>query len=66
MFKLRQKFFSLDNLDTAWKKVASNKGCAGVDGETLEKFAYRKEQNLKNLQELLKKGDYRPLPEMSA
>jgi CRISPR-associated protein Cas1 len=62
MFKLRQKFFSLDNLDTAWKKVASNKGCAGVDGETLEKFAYRKEQNLKNLDELLKKGDYRPLP----
>lgn len=62
MSKLRQQFLSNPNLDAAWRKVASNRGCAGVDGETINHFGHQKQRNLHRLQHLLQEGRYQPLP----
>jgi CRISPR-associated protein Cas1 len=60
--QLRQKFLSHPNLEQAWKKVAKNKGCAGVDGETIPHFAKHPDKNLKRLQRRLQEQTYQPLP----
>ncbi len=45
----------------AWKWVRSNKGAAGIDGETLQAVeAYGVERMLTELREVLLKGRYRP------
>ena len=36
---LRSSFLSHENFQLAWDEVAANRGCAGVDGETIEHFA---------------------------
>lgn len=33
-----QVFLSSDNFYSAWEKVRTNRGCAGVDGETIADF----------------------------
>jgi group II intron reverse transcriptase/maturase len=62
MSELRRQFLSYDNLDRAWRKVAQNQGCAGVDGRTIAAFARHKQQNLNRIQHHLQGGTYRPLP----
>jgi retron-type reverse transcriptase len=32
-------FLQPENFQLAWQRVAENKGCAGVDGETIAHFA---------------------------
>ena len=59
---LRKHFLAMENFELAWDKVASNAGCAGVDGETVIAFGYRKERALLQLREAVAKGTYRPLP----
>jgi group II intron reverse transcriptase/maturase len=50
-----------DVLRRAWEQVRSNKGAAGIDGETLEAIeAYGVERMLTELRELLETGRYRP------
>ena len=49
-------------LATAWRKVAGNKGAAGVDGQSVERFAAGAELYLSELHENLKSGSYRPSP----
>jgi group II intron reverse transcriptase/maturase len=50
-----------DVLWAAWERVRSNKGAAGVDGETLEAIEERGvEVFLQDLQDALKAGTYRP------
>ena len=38
-FSLIDKAVRPSTLDIAWRKVAANKGAAGVDGESVERFA---------------------------
>jgi len=44
------------------RKVARNKGAAGVDGQSVERFAAGAELYLSELHESLKSGSYRPSP----
>ena len=50
------------NLFDAWAKVRGNKGCAGIDGQTLEDFAEDLMANLDLLRMEVRSGSYRPLP----
>ncbi len=52
-----------DVLVEAWKRVRANRGVAGVDGETLQDIERRGvEEFLRELQDVLKAGKYRPQP----
>jgi RNA-directed DNA polymerase len=61
-FSLVDKVFRPATLKAAWDKVASNKGAAGVDGQSVERFAAGAERYLAELHEELKNGGYRPAP----
>lgn len=61
-FSLIDKVARADTLQGAWEKVARNRGTAGVDGQSVEKFAARAETYLQELEQALKQGDYRPQP----
>lgn len=52
----------MDNLHEAWNAVKVNKGSAGVDGETIIWFETQLNQNLFEIQRLLKEGRYQPPP----
>lgn len=54
--------FSFAALTTAWDRVRRNKGCAGVDGETIVHFAEQAEPYLRQLEQSLAAGIYRPMP----
>ena len=49
-------------LESAWRRVRENQGCAGVDGERLEDFESGLAFELKFLGQELARGTYRPLP----
>ncbi len=49
-------------LAAAWQKVARNRGAAGVDGQSIERFAAQSERYLRELHDDLKSGSYRPSP----
>jgi len=49
-------------LAAAWHKVRANGGAAGVDGQSLERFAARSEVYLAELATALRDGSYRPQP----
>lgn len=55
-------FLNLENFQLAWQKIAKNRGCAGVDGETIAHFAARAEENLGRLIRQIMAGTYQPLP----
>lgn len=59
-FSLIDKVARADTLHLAWQKVARNKGAAGVDGQSVEKFAACAADYLSELEEALKRGTYRP------
>ena len=61
-FSLIDKVYSPANLESAYAKVCANKGAAGVDHVTLERFGRQKEKELLRLHELLRKGQYAPSP----
>jgi CRISP-associated protein Cas1 len=56
------RFLSLENFQAAWLRVARNKGCAGVDGETIAAFANRGDETLALLIRQIRAGTYVPLP----
>ena len=60
-FSLVDKVIRHTTLATAWRKVAGNKGAAGVDGQSVERFAAGAELYISELHENLKSGSYRPL-----
>lgn len=61
-FSLIDKVARADTLQGSWEKVARNRGAAGVDGQSAERFAARAEIYLQELEQALKQGDYRPRP----
>jgi RNA-directed DNA polymerase len=61
-FSLIDKVVRPATLEAAWQRVARNKGAAGVDGQSVERFALRAEQYLLELHTGFKEGRYRPLP----
>jgi len=59
---LRSAIFDRRALQVAWERVRRNRGCAGVDGETIEHFEQQAEHYLGQLEHLLAAGTYRPMP----
>src|SRR3954469_21451659 len=60
---LYDRIWRSDVLLEAWKRVRSNKGAAGIDGETLAMIEQQGvELFLRALQDVLRSGTYRPQP----
>lgn len=59
---LIDKVFKPDNLNSAFRKVAANKGAPGVDHVTIEAFKSALERNLAKLEQQLRDGEYCPQP----
>lgn len=57
-----EDFLSLFNFQQAWLKVKENKGCAGVDHETIADFAKKERANLSGLRESVANSTYKPKP----
>ena len=60
-FSLIDKVYRAETLKAAWHKVAANGGAAGVDGQSVKRFAARAEVYLEELGRALKRGTYRPM-----
>jgi RNA-directed DNA polymerase len=60
-FSLIDKVYRGETLKAAWQKVAANGGAAGVDGQSVRRFAARAEMYLKELSIALERGSYRPM-----
>jgi len=60
--RLIDKVVRPTTLAAAWRKVARNHGAAGVDGQSIERFAAQAARYLQELQHSLKEGSYRPHP----
>jgi len=61
-FQLIDKIYDVDNLKDAWKKVKSNKGCAGIDKQSINDFKKQSEQHLREIQRAVKNGMYKATP----
>ena len=61
-FSLMDKVFAPRTLALAWAKVRANKGAAGVDGQSIERFAAKADLYLSELSAALREGTYRPQP----
>jgi len=61
-FQLIDKIYDMDNLKEAWKKVKSNKGCAGMDKQSINDFKKQSEQYLREIQRAVKNGTYEATP----
>ena len=59
-FSLIDKVYRPATLKTAWERVKSNKGAAGVDGQSIEAFAAHAERYLSELAQELEEGMYQP------
>jgi retron-type reverse transcriptase len=49
-------------LEIAWNKVKKNKGCGGVDGQSIDEFETDAIQHLDRLHDELRNGKYGPKP----
>lgn len=61
-FSLIDKVYKLQTLEIAWQKVRKNKGGAGSDRITIDKFSAQEGKYLKELQEQIRMGTYNPNP----
>jgi RNA-directed DNA polymerase len=61
-FSLMDKVYARRTLEAAWKRVADNRGAAGVDGVSVERFKDREGHYLEELEAVLREGRYRPEP----
>jgi len=60
-FSLIDKVYRPQTLRAAWRKVAKNGGAAGVDRQSVGQFLAGEEVYLRELEEALKRGSYKPL-----
>ncbi len=61
-FSLIDKVHRPSTLQAAWRIVARNKGAAGVDRMSVERFAAQEGRYLQELHEQLRDGSYQPHP----
>jgi len=59
-FSLIDKVYAKTTLDVAWQRVRANKGAAGVDQISIERFEANVDGYLQELHEALKNQTYRP------
>ena len=59
-FSLMDKIYARRTLQIAWQRVKSNKGAAGIDRISIERFEGQAEQYLQELQQQLKTGTFQP------
>lgn len=62
LYSVIDKVYDLETLQEAWKRVYSNRGCAGVDKVTIWEFKRNEERYLQELHRALKTGRYTPPP----
>ena len=61
-YSLMDKVDAPATLKAAWARVRANKGAAGIDGVSIERFEARAEHYLTELSAELREGRYRPQP----
>jgi RNA-directed DNA polymerase len=61
-FSLVDKVIRPTTLEAAWQRVRRNRGSAGVDGQSVDRFAAHAARYLQELHDVLKDGSYRPQP----
>jgi RNA-directed DNA polymerase len=61
-YSLMDKVYAPATLAAAWARVRANRGAAGVDGVSIERFAARSEEDLAELGTALRAGTYRAQP----
>ena len=61
-YSLSDKVYDRRTLKAAWKRVASNKGAAGVDRISINRFRSKAQRYLEELERDLHDGTYRPAP----
>lgn len=61
-YQLIDKVYDRGNLEEAWEKVKANKGCAGIDKQSISDFWVQKEQRFAELERQLRNGSYEPVP----
>jgi len=61
-FQLIDKIYDMDNLRDAWKQVKSNKGCAGIDKQSITNFQKQSEHHLREIKRAVKNGVYKSTP----
>ena len=59
-YGLMDKVYAPGTLALAWERVRANQGAAGVDGQSVERFAANAERYLAELSRDLREGAYRP------
>lgn len=59
-FSLMDKVYSRRNLEAAWRRVARNRGAAGVDRVSIGRFKADAGRYLDELERVLRQGEYRP------
>lgn len=59
-FSLIDKVYAKTTLDVAWQRVRANKGAAGIDQISIERFEANVDGYLQELHEALKNQTYRP------
>lgn len=59
-FSLIDKIYSKSTLYLAWQKVRKNKGAAGVDAISIERFTAKEEKYLQELHIEIREGTYKP------
>jgi RNA-directed DNA polymerase len=61
-YSLIDKVHAPATLELAWTKVQANRGAAGVDGQSVERFAAKADEYLSELSAGVRTGNYRPQP----
>lgn len=59
-YSLTDKVYAPATLAIAWTKVQANEGAAGVDGQSVDRFAAKADDYLAELSAALREGTYRP------
>ena len=61
-YSLIDKIWNLNNLEDAFSKVKENRGAAGIDRVSIVQFEKQRQQNLLEIQRLLKEKRYKAIP----